>query len=1082
MAYAPWDSSFYVAAPPSSLDVILASNESITAIIPVGTGPFGVAVDPSLKEVFVTNGGSANVTVINGTAQKPTSSVHVGKDPKGIAFDATNGTLYVANNGSNNLSVISVSSLSIVRTINVGTEPAGVAWDNATNRIFVTDRGSDQVTVISGTTFKVLANISVGSQPFGIADDNATGNLYAANEGSNNVSVISAKNENAVANVPVVAEGFQPDLQGVAYDSIHQVVWVTAGATVIVINTTIERTVDELGYDPAGIAYDPSNGEICVSNSANVTFGCFSFAWATSRMANVTFSETGLPAGTKWNVTFPSSTTNTTQTATNSTMVWGVEACKYQCYNYSYSVGGPSGYVANPAKGTVNSSTGADSAVSIAFTSKGVYLVTFAESGLAWGTNWSVTLGGSTQFATMSSVHFAEKNGTYTYSISAVHGYATTPTNSSVTVAGAAVSTAVSWKTLPTYFVTFSESGLPTGTIWRVTLGGAPQSTTSSSIGFKELNGTYAYTTTAGPSYWANPDHGNVTVAGTAVSVNLTWAAAGTYAVSFGESGLPTGARWNAELNNSSSGWGGSEFAPSGFVFDVPDGPYNYSVSGPAGWEPVPAFGSLTVNGSPASISVVWTQVALYPVTFSETGLPNATLWNVTLPGSATTYVSQGSSTALITFSEPNGTYSFSAYMSSRTPNGTVAYGANPSSGVVMVSGSAVTVRIVFSLRPSYFLVTFAETGLPNGSNWSLALGGNGYSATGSTLTAPLPNGTFPYSVGSSAAFTASPSSGSVTVRGAPLRVSISFTISPGYYLVTFVETGLGPATGWSVTLGGAAQGSSATTIGFAEPNGTYGYAVDKVTGYSVAPTSGNVSVAGAAPAPIEVRFNSTSVYEVEFRETGLPKGTGWAVSIGSQLESSLTANVALIEPNGTYGYLILPVAGYVTTDSGFVTVDGGNLTVAVTFDPQSYPVIVVEFGLPSGTNWSVTVSNATTGVNVTHTTTGNAVIFYLPNGTYSISVKAPGYSASLTSPTFTVAGVVLGGSPTVHFAPSAASVGASLLWQTAALWGGAVAAGVVALVGGLTLLRRRAARNEGNRWVEELTSDSATSQGSTRR
>jgi DNA-binding beta-propeller fold protein YncE len=54
VAYASWVKSYYVAVPPSTVDAITATNRTVTAI-GVGHGPYGVAVDRSAKEVFVTN-------------------------------------------------------------------------------------------------------------------------------------------------------------------------------------------------------------------------------------------------------------------------------------------------------------------------------------------------------------------------------------------------------------------------------------------------------------------------------------------------------------------------------------------------------------------------------------------------------------------------------------------------------------------------------------------------------------------------------------------------------------------------------------------------------------------------------------------------------------------------------------------------------------------------------------------------------------------------------------------------------------------------------------------------------------------
>lgn len=841
LAYAPWDQAFYVAAPPSSVDEILAGSTSVTAVIAVGTDPFGVAVDNATDQVWVTNTGSNNVTVINGTTQAVIANIAVPSEPLGIAVNPTQGRVFVADNGTNQTSVINANSDSVLANVTVGTEPVGVVFDGATDRAFVSDFGSSEVTVLNGLTGQGLGNVSVGSEPIGLAVDNATDAVYVANEGSQNVSVITAGSGTVNATVPIPTEGYDSSLQGVAYDSAHHLIWVTAGFTAAVINTSEERAVDEIVYDPAGIAYDPANGDVCLTNSANVTFGCFTFGSGLQADANVTFSETGLPPGTPWNVTLsPGPLTyglgsSIRQTIAGASFVIGVDVWRNAPgYNYSFSIQPAAGEVPNPLRGYVWSSGGSPSFVNVTFTGGGVYLVQFNESGL-------------------------------------------------------------------------SSPALRAG--WAVTLGGFQTTSTGATIGYWETNGTYPFST-SGPWNWtSSPSVGNVTVAGRSVNVTVDWSFASggngvLYTVSLQESGLPNGTRWLVNLNNSTWGSGGHLSAPSGWSAQVFQGTYEYTTGAPVGWSSTNWKGVVVVTNASVTVDVAWVWEGSFPVTFTETGLPNGTLWGV--------YIG-------------------------------------------------------------------------NTSNWS----------------------------------------------GAP-------------------------------------------SIVLDESNGSYAYSVAPVDGYRILVASGVVSVGGSAPPAVNVTFVSTDLYSVTFEETGLPGGTGWAVSIGAQLNSSLGPNVSLFETNGSFGYLVLPVAGFTTTDSGFVVVAGANRTVAVDFVVQTFPVIVVEFGLPNGTLWSVQVTNASTGFNATFSTNGNTLVFDLPNGTYTLSVRAGGYGANLSTPTFTIAGKLLGSSPTVRFsAPGGPGGGAAPAEFSAALVGAAVGA---AVLGGVALgvfgaaWRRRSVRREGIAWLGELT------------
>jgi len=78
--------------------------------------------------------------------------------------------------------------------------------------------------------------------------------------------------------------------------------------------------------------------------------------------------------------------------------------------------------------------------------------------------------------------------------------------------------------TSATYTVTFTESGLPSGTNWSVTFNGITQSSSTSQIQFTNVsNGTYSYTVGSVSGYNVSPSYGNVTVNGANVTQSITF-------------------------------------------------------------------------------------------------------------------------------------------------------------------------------------------------------------------------------------------------------------------------------------------------------------------------------------------------------------------------------------------------------------------------------------------------------------------------------------------------------------------------------------------------------------------------------
>jgi len=236
-----------------------------------------------------------------------------------------------------------------------------------------------------------------------------------------------------------------------------------------------------------------------------------------------------------------------------------------------------------------------------------------------------------------------------------------------------------------------------------------------------------------------------------------------------------------------------------------------------------------------------------YTVNFSENGLPIGTEWSATLNGMTKT-----STTSIITFRIPNGTY----YFSIEPIRG---YLASPSSGYVTVNGTNISEVITFSQIK--YSITFDESGLPANTSWSVNLNGATKSSTTEMITFNEPNGVYYYTVSSIPGYTSSPSNGTITVNGSSVTQRITFSkVTPATYNITFTESGLATGTQWSVTLNGVTRSSTSSTITFTEPAGNYTYTISSPSGYEASQSSGSVSVSAASvSAQVSITFTSTT-------------------------------------------------------------------------------------------------------------------------------------------------------------------------------------------------------------------------------
>ena len=150
------------------------------------------------------------------------------------------------------------------------------------------------------------------------------------------------------------------------------------------------------------------------------------------------------------------------------------------------------------------------------------YRVIFTESGLSSGTSWHVTLNGNTRYSTSNTITFSEYDGSYSYNIGSVSGYTDSPSSGYVYVSGGSRSISIAYAT-QSYTLTFTESGLSSGTSWTIDLNGNTISTTSSSISFSEPDGSYSYSIGSISGYGVSPSSGTATINGGSATVSVTY-------------------------------------------------------------------------------------------------------------------------------------------------------------------------------------------------------------------------------------------------------------------------------------------------------------------------------------------------------------------------------------------------------------------------------------------------------------------------------------------------------------------------------------------------------------------------------
>ncbi len=285
----------------------------------------------------------------------------------------------------------------------------------------------------------------------------------------------------------------------------------------------------------------------------------------------------------------------------------------------------------------------------------------------------------------------------------------------------------------------------------------------------------------------------------------LSYFPGAVYNVTFTESGLPAGTAWSVRLSD------GQSFGTSSttMTFTETNGSYSYTVTS-VNSSYIAGSGSFVVKGTRVYVSVSFA-VSQYAVTFTESGLPSATMWWINLTNGQSFH----STTTTIAFGEPDGTFVYSAATQDKS--------LNASGGTFSVSGAAVSKMVIFALVT--YAVRFAEIGLPAGTGWNIVFSnGQTLMSTASNISYGVPNGTYTYTIPNTTFYYAAPSGGAFTVSGSSVSVTASF-LHYAYITGTVLPSRA------TVTVNGRTTGTAGGSFNVSVASGSYGI-VASLSGY----------------------------------------------------------------------------------------------------------------------------------------------------------------------------------------------------------------------------------------------------------
>jgi YVTN family beta-propeller protein len=225
---------------------------------------------------YVTNGGSATVTVIDVVNVRLDRDLAVGQNPIAVAASPTRNEIYVVNSGpsggNGSLSIIDAEQNAVIGAIPLHKQPVSIDIDSKGNRGYVANSGSDSVSVIDLKDHREIAQITAGVDPAGARISPDGKSLVVADRRGNSVTIIDPETGRIRATFNDCPGAVDPV---VLKDSSKAFVACSAGHSVMVIALASRHpaqpdrleTLLDVGRDPVNLALKPDGGEIFVSNS-----------------------------------------------------------------------------------------------------------------------------------------------------------------------------------------------------------------------------------------------------------------------------------------------------------------------------------------------------------------------------------------------------------------------------------------------------------------------------------------------------------------------------------------------------------------------------------------------------------------------------------------------------------------------------------------------------------------------------------------------------------------------------------------------------------------------------------------------
>jgi DNA-binding beta-propeller fold protein YncE len=204
--------------------VIDADSGIVVGDIPNTPGVHGVALVPTVKRGFTSNGRDSSVTVFDLGSLDVLDSIRVGENPDAILYDPASERVFTFNARSRDATAIDAKTGRVAGTVNLGGRPEFAVADGL-GRIYVNLEDSSQVATFRSRELNIEARwpLAPGEGPTGMAMDRDHKRLFIGC--SNKLLVVMDSDDGRVVATLPIGSG----VDGTAFDSQESLVFSSNG-------------------------------------------------------------------------------------------------------------------------------------------------------------------------------------------------------------------------------------------------------------------------------------------------------------------------------------------------------------------------------------------------------------------------------------------------------------------------------------------------------------------------------------------------------------------------------------------------------------------------------------------------------------------------------------------------------------------------------------------------------------------------------------------------------------------------------------------------------------------------------------